>query len=122
MEAHALTVRMVDDVEFPFLLLLISGGHCQILSVNGVGKYKLLGETMDDALGEAFDKTAKMLGLGYPGGPQIEKLALNGKSNRFDFPRAMVRRNGCDFSFSGLKTSVRNTLIKMKKISKKDNG
>ena len=106
LEGHALTVRMTDNVEFPFLLLLVSGGHCQILSVEGVGKYKKLGGTIDDSIGEAFDKTAKMLGLGYPGGPIVEKLALNGDENRFDLPRPLLNKPGCDFSFSGLKTAI----------------
>lgn len=106
LEGHALTVRLTDAVEFPVLLLLISGGHCQWLAVEGVGKYQLLGATRDDALGEAFDKTAKMLGLSYPGGPQIEQLALEGNSRRFAFPRPMTDTESCDFSFSGLKTAV----------------
>ena len=108
LEAHALTVRLGADVPFPYLLLLTSGGHCQILAVEGVGKYKKLGATIDDAAGEAFDKTAKMLGLGYPGGPMIEKYALNGDAARFDLPRPMVGKEGCDMSFSGLKTAVRH--------------
>ncbi len=107
LEGHALTVRLTDDVAFPYLLLLVSGGHCQLLIVEGVGKYKRLGTTIDDAAGEAFDKTAKMLGLGYPGGPLIEEAAEGGDPQKFDFPRPMTNRPGCDFSFSGLKTSVR---------------
>lgn len=107
LEGHALTVRLTDDVAFPYLLLLVSGGHCQLLIVEGVGQYKRLGTTIDDAAGEAFDKTAKMLGLGYPGGPLIEKAAERGDPQKFDFPRPMKGRPGCDFSFSGLKTSVR---------------
>ena len=107
LEAHALTARLSHDVEFPFLLLLVSGGHCQLLLVRGVGDYRRLGSTIDDAVGECFDKSAKLLGLGYPGGPMVEKAAAQGNAKRFDFPRPMLGRDGCDFSFSGLKTSVR---------------
>jgi len=107
LEAHALTARLTDDVAFPYLLLLASGGHCQLLFVKGVGDYQLLGRTIDDAVGECFDKCAKMLGLGYPGGPLIERVAKDGNASAFDLPRPMQGRTGCDFSFSGLKTSVR---------------
>ena len=107
LEAHALTARLTEGVEFPFLLLLISGGHCQLLGVEGVGKFRLYGTTIDDAVGEAFDKTAKLLGLPYPGGPEIEKLAASGNSKRVTLPRPMRGRVGADFSFSGLKTAVR---------------
>ena len=107
LEAHALTARLVDEVAFPYLLLLISGGHCQLLVVEGVGHYVRLGTTIDDAVGEAFDKTAKLLGLGYPGGPAIERAALSGDPARYELPRPMFGRPGCDFSFSGLKTAVR---------------
>ena len=107
LEAHALTVRLTDDVDFPYLLLLVSGGHSQLLAVEGVGRYRRLGTTMDDAVGEAFDKTAKLLGLPYPGGPEIEQLAATGNPTRFALPRPMKGRAGCDFSFSGLKTAVR---------------
>jgi len=110
LEGHALTVRLTDDVPFPFLLLLVSGGHCQILIVHGVGNYTRLGTTLDDALGEAFDKTAKMLGLGYPGGPQVEKRAKNGDPNRFPLPLPLCNKVNCDFSFSGLKTAVLHTI------------
>ena len=110
LEGHALTVRMTDDVIFPYLLLLISGGHCQLLIVEGVGSYRQLGTTIDDALGEAFDKTAKMLGLGIPGGPAVEKKAINGVRTRFDLPRPLKGREGADFSFSGLKTKVRQVI------------
>ncbi len=109
LEGHALTVRLTDGVAFPYLLLLISGGHCQWLAVGGPGDYKLLGATRDDALGEAFDKTAKMLGLPYPGGPQIEMLAREGNADRFDLPRPFHGVAHCDFSFSGLKTAVLHT-------------
>jgi N6-L-threonylcarbamoyladenine synthase len=107
LEGHALTARLTDKVEFPFLLLLVSGGHCQLLAVEGVGKYRRLGTTVDDAAGEAFDKVAKMIGLGYPGGPAIERAAKAGDPARFAFTRPMKGRPGCDFSFSGLKTAVR---------------
>jgi N6-L-threonylcarbamoyladenine synthase len=106
LEAHALTARLTDDVAFPYLLLLVSGGHCQILLVEEVGRYRRLGTTIDDALGEAFDKVAKMLDLGFPGGPQVEKAAAAGDPRRFALPRPMKGRADCDFSFSGLKTAV----------------
>ncbi len=107
LEGHALSARLSDDVPFPYLLLLVSGGHCQLLAVEGVGKYRRLGTTLDDAVGEAFDKVAKLLGLGYPGGPAIEKLARDGNPRRFELPRPLAGRPGCDFSFAGLKTAVR---------------
>lgn len=106
LEGHALTVRLVEDVAFPYFLLLVSGGHCQMLVVRGVGQYELIGTTRDDALGEAFDKTAKMLGLPYPGGPALEKAARLG-TPRFALPRPMKGTEHADFSFSGLKTAVR---------------
>lgn len=107
LEGHALSARLSDGVAFPYLLLLVSGGHCQLLVVEGVARYRRLGTTMDDALGEAFDKVAKMLGLGYPGGPAVERAALCGDPRRFTLPRPMLGRPGCHFSFSGLKTAVR---------------
>jgi len=112
LEGHALTVRLGEDVPFPYLLLLVSGGHCQLLIVQDVGKYKRLGTTLDDAAGEAFDKTAKLLGLGYPGGPAVEKTALECADpaqalKKFPLPTPMVGKPGCDFSFSGLKTAVK---------------
>ncbi|MBE7636246.1 tRNA (adenosine(37)-N6)-threonylcarbamoyltransferase complex transferase subunit TsaD [Sneathiella sp. P13V-1] len=110
LEGHALTVRMTDGIAFPYLLLLVSGGHSQILVVEGVGKYRRLGTTIDDAVGEAFDKTAKMMGLGFPGGPAVEKAAASGDGTRFKLPRPMKGKPGCDFSFSGLKTAVRQAL------------
>ncbi|MBL4690476.1 MAG: tRNA (adenosine(37)-N6)-threonylcarbamoyltransferase complex transferase subunit TsaD, partial [Rhodospirillales bacterium] len=110
LEGHALTARLTDDVAFPYLLALLSGGHCQLLIVEGVGLYRRLGTTLDDALGEAFDKTAKMLGLGFPGGPAVEKTARGGDAGRFDLPRPLKGRDGADFSFSGLKTKVRQTI------------
>ena len=110
LEGHALTARLTDGVQFPYLLLLISGGHCQLLAVQGVGRYRRLGTTIDDALGEAFDKTAKMLGLGYPGGPAVEAAARIGDATRFALPRPLKGRAGCHFSFSGLKTAVRHAI------------
>ena len=108
LEGHALSVRLVDaEAAFPYLLLLVSGGHCQLLAVEGVGRYRRLGGTLDDAVGESFDKVAKMLGLGYPGGPALERAARDGDPARFRLPRPMAGRPGCDFSFSGLKTAVR---------------
>jgi N6-L-threonylcarbamoyladenine synthase len=107
LEAHALTARLSDDVPFPYLLLLVSGGHTQLLVCAGVGAYRQLGSSRDDAAGEAFDKTAKLLGLGYPGGPAIEEAAKGGDPRRFELPRPLKGRAGCDFSFSGLKTAVR---------------
>ncbi len=107
LEGHALTVRLTSDIEFPYLLLLVSGGHCQFLIAHGVGNYTILGGTVDDALGEAFDKVAKMLGLPQPGGPHVEKMAKDGDENAFAFPIPMKGREGCDLSFSGLKTAVR---------------
>lgn len=118
LEGHALTVRLTDDVPFPYLLLLVSGGHCQFLVVSGVGKYQKLGGTLDDALGEVFDKTAKMLGLGYPGGAMVEKLAQKGNPLAHNFPIPLHGRSGCDFSFSGLKTAVR---LKAEEIQKNQN-
>jgi N6-L-threonylcarbamoyladenine synthase len=107
LEAHALTARLTAGVAFPFLLLLVSGGHCQLLVCEGVGKFERLGTTIDDAAGEAFDKTAKLLGLGFPGGPAIEQAAKQGNPKQFRFPRPLADAEGFDFSFSGLKTAVR---------------
>jgi N6-L-threonylcarbamoyladenine synthase len=107
LEGHALSARLVAETAFPYLLLLVSGGHCQILAVEGVGHYRRLGTTVDDAAGEAFDKCAKLLGLGYPGGAAVEDAALSGNPKRFALPRPLRGRPGCDFSFSGLKTAVR---------------
>lgn len=120
LEAHALTARLTDHLEFPFLALLVSGGHTQLVAVKGVGEYRRLGSTVDDAAGEAFDKVAKMLGLPYPGGPQIEKLALEGDPHRFDLPRPMLGRGGADFSLSGLKTAVRHEILKIGSPSETD--
>lgn len=110
LEGHALSARLIEDVEFPYLLLLVSGGHCQLLIVEDVDTYSRLGTTIDDALGEAFDKTAKQLGLPYPGGPALEQAAIKGNADRFDLPRPMKGRAGCHFSFSGLKTAVRHAI------------
>ena len=110
LEGHALTARLTDRVAFPYLLLLVSGGHCQILAVEAVGRYRRLGTTLDDAVGEAFDKVAKMLGLGYPGGPEVERMAALGHAGKFELPRPMLGRPSCDFSFSGLKTAVRHVI------------
>jgi len=113
LEGHALTPRLSDDVAFPYLLLLVSGGHCQTLVVEGLGRYRRLGTTIADAAGEAFDKVAKMLGLGYPGGPAVQAAAERGDPTRFPLPRPLKGREGFDFSFSGLKTSVRQTVEKL---------
>ena len=106
LEGHALSARLGAEVAYPFLLLLVSGGHCQILEVAGVGRCRRIGTTIDDAAGEAFDKIAKAMGLPYPGGPALEKLAEGGDANRFSLPRALLGREGADFSFSGLKTAA----------------
>ncbi|HVT50907.1 MAG TPA: tRNA (adenosine(37)-N6)-threonylcarbamoyltransferase complex transferase subunit TsaD [Dongiaceae bacterium] len=107
LEGHALSARLSDDVQFPYLLLLVSGGHCQLLVVEAVGRYRRLGATIDDAAGEAFDKAAKLLGLGYPGGPAIERAAKAATAPVQDLPRPMLGRPDCNFSFSGLKTALR---------------
>ncbi len=104
---HALTARLTDGVDFPFLLLLVSGGHCQLLAVEGPENFRLYGTTQDDAAGEAFDKVAKLLGLAYPGGPNVEKAAKGGNAKRYALPRPLLGRDGADFSFSGLKTAMR---------------
>jgi N6-L-threonylcarbamoyladenine synthase len=120
LEAHALTARLTDGVDFPYCLFLASGGHTQIVAVRGVGDYVLLGNTMDDAIGEAFDKTAKLLGLGYPGGPQVERMALQGNPHRFALPRPMQYRREPDFSLSGLKTAVRLEAERIAPLSDQD--
>lgn len=120
LEAHALTARLTDRLDFPYIALLVSGGHTQIVAVRGVGDYRRLGSTIDDAAGEAFDKVAKMLGLPYPGGPQIEILAQDGDPQRFDLPRPMLGRPGADFSLSGLKTAVRQEIIKLGALGEQD--
>ncbi|MFZ1989045.1 MAG: tRNA (adenosine(37)-N6)-threonylcarbamoyltransferase complex transferase subunit TsaD [Alphaproteobacteria bacterium] len=106
LEGHALSARLTERVDFPYLLLLVSGGHCQLLRVEGPGKYRRYGTTIDDAAGEAFDKTAKLLGLGFPGGPAIERAAQGGNATAYSFPRPLTGREGADFSFAGLKTAV----------------
>ncbi|MDQ0631496.1 tRNA (adenosine(37)-N6)-threonylcarbamoyltransferase complex transferase subunit TsaD [Pantoea agglomerans] len=111
MEGHLLAPMLEENPpEFPFVALLVSGGHTQLISVTGIGEYALLGESIDDAAGEAFDKTAKLLGLDYPGGPMLSKMAQQGTAGRFTFPRPMTDRPGLDFSFSGLKTFAANTI------------
>jgi len=119
LEGHALTARFVCGpgsealLDFPYLLLLVSGGHCQLLAALGVGRYRRLGTTLDDALGEAYDKAAKMLGLGFPGGPGVERAARAGDPTRFALPRPMLGQQGCNFSFSGLKTALRQTIERL---------
>ena len=116
LEAHALTATLPgvvsDGARFPYLLLLLSGGHCQCVAVEGIGRYRRLGTTLDDAVGEAFDKTAKLLGLPWPGGPALERLATRGDASRHKLPRPLYGRPGCDFSFSGLKTAVAHAVGK----------
>ena len=106
LEGHALSPKLHDNIKYPYLLLLISGGHSQFLSVNGLGNYRRLGTTIDDALGEAFDKTAKLLGVEFPGGPKIEILEKNGNPDKFELPKPIINKGGCNFSFAGLKTAV----------------
>lgn len=113
LEGHALTARLTDRLAFPYLLLLVSGGHCQLVEVAGVGRYRRLGGTIDDAVGEAFDKTAKLLDLGYPGGPAVERAARAGDPQAVRLPRPMAGKPGCEFSFSGLKTAVRQARQRM---------
>ena len=120
LEAHALTIGLTEGLRPPYLLLLVSGGHTQLLIVRGVGDYERLGTTIDDALGEAFDKTAKLLGLGFPGGPAVEKAARNGDPRRFDLPRPMLGREEPHFSFAGLKTAVRRTAEKLSPLREQD--
>ena len=114
LEGHLLSPFLsVDPPEFPFIALLVSGGHTQIMRVDGVGQYELLGETVDDAAGEAFDKSAKLMGLPYPGGPHLSKLAVGGDAQAFDLPRPMLHSGNLDFSFAGLKTAVRTHLVRL---------
>lgn len=120
LEGHALTPRLTDRIAFPYLLLLVSGGHTQMVLVKGLGDYERLGTTIDDALGEAFDKTAKMLGLPYPGGPEVEKAALLGDPARFTLPRPLKGEERLDFSFSGLKTAVRQLATSLEPLGQKD--
>ena len=114
LEGHALSPRLNSKLNYPYLLLLISGGHSQFLSVQGLGEYKRLGTTIDDALGEAFDKTAKLLGIEFPGGPQIEVLAKKGNSNKYDLPKPIFNKGGCNLSFAGLKTAILNITKQIK--------
>ena len=116
LEGHALSPKLNSKLDYPYLLLLISGGHSQYLSVQGIGSYKRLGTTIDDALGEAFDKTAKLLGVKFPGGPQIEVLAKKGDPNKFQFPKPIFNKGGCNLSFAGLKTAI----LKISKTIKND--
>src|SRR5215475_5256824 len=120
LEAHALTPRLTCALAFPYCLFLASGGHTQIVAVAGVGNYVRLGTTVDDAMGEAFDKVAKMLALPYPGGPQVERAAVGGDSTRFTFPRPMLGRSDANFSLSGLKTAVRNEVSRLASLQEKD--
>ncbi|AQX20507.1 tRNA (adenosine(37)-N6)-threonylcarbamoyltransferase complex transferase subunit TsaD [Bartonella sp. WD16.2] len=120
LEGHALTALMTHDINFPYLLLLVSGGHTQIILVHGIGNYQRLGTTIDDALGEAFDKTATLLGLPYPGGPALEKAALLGDKNRISLPRPLKGEKRLDFSFSGLKTAVRKAATTMAPLTQRD--
>ena len=116
LEGNALSLKLVTDLKFTYLLLLISGGHSQYLAVKNLGKYKRLGTTIDDALGEAFDKTAKLLGIKFPGGPFIEKLAAKGNKNKYDLPKPIINKGGCNLSFAGLKTAI----LKISKTIKND--
>ena len=120
LEAHTLTIRLVDDVQFPYLMFLASGGHTMIAEVEAIGKYNIICETLDDAIGEAFDKVAKMLGLNYPGGPIIEQKAKLGDPNRFVFPTPMTNRDNLDFSLSGLKTAVRREIENLGELNVND--
>ena len=114
LEGHALSPKLINNLNYPYLLLLISGGHSQYLAVNNLGKYKRLGTTIDDAVGEAFDKTAKLLGIKFPGGPFIEKYAIKGDKNRYDLPKPIISKGGCNLSFAGLKTAVLKISKKIK--------
>ncbi len=120
LEGHALTARLTDQVEYPYLLLLISGGHCQFVAVEALGKYKILGTTLDDAVGEAFDKVAKMMDLPFPGGPIIEKYAAQGNQDKYHFPRPLINQANCDMSFSGLKTAVRTQILNIGLLSEEN--
>ena len=119
LEGHALSPKLVTEIKYPYLLLLISGGHSQYLAVKNLGKYKRLGTTIDDAVGEAFDKTAKLLGIKFPGGPLIEKFAARGNKNRFNLPKPIINKGGCNLSFAGLKTAVLKISKTLKKILNK---
>jgi len=121
LEGHALSPKINKKISFPYLLLLISGGHTQFLEVNGVNKYRRLGTTIDDALGEAFDKTAKLLGIEFPGGPMIEQWAKKGDENYFKLPKPILKKGGCNLSFAGLKTAVLRTSKQLKNQKEKYN-
>ena len=114
LEGHALSPKLNSIIDYPYLLLLISGGHSQFLNVQGLGKYKRLGTTIDDALGEAFDKTAKLLGIEFPGGPQIELLAKKGDPNKYNLPKPIFNKGGCNLSFAGLKTAILKITMNIK--------
>ena len=118
LEGHALSPKLNSKLDYPYLLLLISGGHTQFLNVQGLGKYKRLGTTIDDAVGEAFDKTAKMLGIEFPGGPQIEEYAKKGDPNKYELPKPIFHKGGCNLSFAGLKTAVLRIVKQIKLIRK----
>ena len=123
LEAHLLTIRLTSpapDMAFPYLLLLVSGGHCQLVNVRGLGDYEVYGTTLDDAAGEAFDKAAKLLGLGYPGGPEIEICARTGNPSAIDLPRPLQHDGSCNFSFSGLKTALRTRARHGAGVAKRD--
>jgi len=117
LEGHALTARLTDNIPYPYLLLLASGGHCQFVAVLGLGKYKILGSTIDDAVGEAFDKVAKMLNLSFPGGPEIEKRAKLGDSHKYKLPKPIINSGNCNMSFSGLKTAARTLIMSLKEVN-----
>ena len=114
LEGHALTARLTNNIKYPYLLLLVSGGHTQIIAVLKYGQYIRLSSTLDDAAGETFDKAAKILGIGFPGGPMIEKMAINGDHNKFDLPKPMYKSKNPNFSFSGLKTAFNQAVIRSK--------
>ncbi len=120
LEGHALSPRLAGGLDYPYLLLLASGGHCQFLAVEGIGRFRRLGATIDDAAGEAFDKTAKLLGLGFPGGPAVERAARLGDGARFPLPRPLVGRPGCDFSFAGLKSAVARHVERLGRLTEQD--
>lgn len=120
LEGHALTARLTNSLSYPYLLLLVSGGHCQFVVVRGLGKYKIIGRTIDDAVGEAFDKVAKMLGLSFPGGPEIEKIAKLGDPRKYDLPKPIINQQDCNMSFSGLKTAVRLLITSLESLTSQD--
>lgn len=119
LEGHALCAKLTERINYPYLLLLASGGHCQFITVESIGRYEILGQTLDDAVGEAFDKVAKMLNLGFPGGPIIEQKALEGDKHKYSLPKPVINEPGCNMSFSGLKTAVKLLINKLGKIDSK---